>query len=372
MAPSQWPPALRGLVAEREAAASAAAAAGVRAEAEEVERGLESDLESARAQAAQAVAAKEQAVLAREEADARVMAVGEELREQERILRARFEEALAESQSATSAAREEARQAHQAASEAQESAASELKRWRSEAERLAKEARHVRIPSNSFTGAPTDPTSPLPPSRSAPRSTDSFKDSVDSPMAAAPQATAQLPPLLNHQMSVGRSGDLGPSRLGSFHRALSSEIEPADGAAGNKDQLVHALQARIGSLERELRDSDNTHRLRDRAQQVAKEEIAEMSRSVSRSEVNVDYLKAVLVDGFEAGALPSTSSLFPVLARLLSFSPEDLQRAKSTVSPGVKKGAATGGIKSGAGGLQRMGSTVRPAIGRPGSSGIVK
>lgn len=40
----------------------------------------------------------------RQEADARVTAVGEELREQERILRARFEEALAEAQSATSAA----------------------------------------------------------------------------------------------------------------------------------------------------------------------------------------------------------------------------------------------------------------------------
>lgn len=112
---------------------------------------------------------------------------------------------------------------------------------------------------------------------------------------------------------------------------------------------------------------------RDRAQQVAKEEIAEMSRQVSRSEVNVDYLKAVLVDGFEAGALPASSPLFPVLARMLSFSPEDMERAKSAGGPGAKKAAApTAGIKSGAGGLQRVGSTVRPAIGRPGSSGLVK
>lgn len=45
-------------------------------------------------------------------------------------------------------------------------------------------------------------------------------------------------------------------------RTQSSEIEPADGAAANRDQLVQALQARINSLERELRESDNTHRLR--------------------------------------------------------------------------------------------------------------
>lgn len=97
-----------------------------------------------------------------------------------------------------------------------------------------------------------------------------------------------------------------------------------------------------------------------------------MSRQVSRSEVNVDYLTAVLVDGFETGTLPASSPLFPVLARMLSFSPEDMARAKSTPGQVTKKVAPSAGIKSGAGGLQRVGSVVRPAIGRPGSSGLVK
>lgn len=73
---------------------------------------------------------------------------------------------------------------------------------------------------------------------------------------------------------------------------------------------------------------------------MAKDEIAEMQRKVSRSGVDTDYLKAVLVDGFEAGELPASSSLFPVLSRLLSFSPVDVSRAKSssTLKKGVKAG----------------------------------
>lgn len=76
----------------------------------------------------------------------------------------------------------------------------------------------------------------------------------------------------------------------------------------------------------------------DRAQQVAKDEIAEMQRRVSRSDINVDYLKAVLVDGFEAGELPASSSLFPVLARLMHFSPVDTARALAGANASKAKG----------------------------------
>ena len=43
----------------------------------------------------------------------------------------------------------------------------------------------------------------------------------------------------------------------------STEIEPAgEESTAAKGVLVQALQARITALEREIRDSDNTHRLR--------------------------------------------------------------------------------------------------------------
>ena len=46
-----------------------------------------------------------------------------------------------------------------------------------------------------------------------------------------------------------------------------------------------------------------------------------------RGSVSADYLKAVLVGGFESGELPASSALLPVLARLLEFGPDDLRRA---------------------------------------------
>lgn len=49
----------------------------------------------------------------------------------------------------------------------------------------------------------------------------------------------------------------------SAHGMQSSEIEPAgEESALARGALVQALQARVTTLERELRDSDNTHRLR--------------------------------------------------------------------------------------------------------------
>lgn len=60
---------------------------------------------------------------------------------------------------------------------------------------------------------------------------------------------------------------------------------------------------------------------------MAKAEIAELQRSKAREGLDVDYLKAVLLKGFESGELPATSGLLPVLARLLHFSPEEVATA---------------------------------------------
>jgi len=66
---------------------------------------------------------------------------------------------------------------------------------------------------------------------------------------------------------------------------------------------------------------------------VAKAEIAELGRSKSREGLDVDYLKAVILKGFESGELPNSSGLLPVLGRLLHFSPEELSKAKNPRRP---------------------------------------
>lgn len=66
---------------------------------------------------------------------------------------------------------------------------------------------------------------------------------------------------------------------------------------------------------------------------MAKAEIAELGRQRARDNVDVEYLKAVLLKGFESGELPSKSAMLPVLARLLHFSTAELKSAQSPRKP---------------------------------------
>ena len=76
---------------------------------------------------------------------------------------------------------------------------------------------------------------------------------------------------------------------------------------------------------------------RDKAAEVLKEEVAMLHRSDARGSVNVDYVKNVLLNGFESGELSSNSSLVPVLSRLLHFSPAEIQRVKQAKPPSLTK-----------------------------------
>ena len=72
---------------------------------------------------------------------------------------------------------------------------------------------------------------------------------------------------------------------------------------------------------------------RDRAQEVAKAEIAELGRRKAREDIDLEYLKAVLLKGFESGELSSRSAMLPVISRLLHFSPAELRIAQNPRKP---------------------------------------
>ena len=91
---------------------------------------------------------------------------------------------------------------------------------------------------------------------------------------------------------------------------------------------VIELQHKIQELEAALEESERTHELRDRASQVLKQEVEDLKRASKRSDIDVDYLKAVLVKGFSCGELDSKSPIFDVISRLLHFSPKDVEEAK--------------------------------------------
>lgn len=62
-----------------------------------------------------------------------------------------------------------------------------------------------------------------------------------------------------------------------------------------------------------------------------------LRRNTARGSVDVDYVKNVVLNGFESGELSSESSMLPVLARLLHFSPSELQRIKPPTTSVMKR-----------------------------------
>ena len=64
-----------------------------------------------------------------------------------------------------------------------------------------------------------------------------------------------------------------------------------------------------------------------------------MGRRKAREDIDLEYLKAVLLKGFESGELSSKSAMLPVISRLLYFSPAELRLAQNPRSKSVK-GAA--------------------------------
>lgn len=91
---------------------------------------------------------------------------------------------------------------------------------------------------------------------------------------------------------------------------------------------VIELQNKVQELEAALEESERTHELRDRASQVLKQEVEDLKRASKRSDIDVDYLKAVLVKSFSCGELDSKSPMFDVISRLLHFSPKEVEEAK--------------------------------------------
>ena len=62
-----------------------------------------------------------------------------------------------------------------------------------------------------------------------------------------------------------------------------------------------------------------------------------LHRCDARGSVNVEYVKNVLLNGFESGELSNDSSLVPVLSRLLHFSPLEIQRIKQAKPLSMKQ-----------------------------------
>ena len=78
-----------------------------------------------------------------------------------------------------------------------------------------------------------------------------------------------------------------------------------------------------------MEETENLHREQER---VLKGEIRELERAKKREGVNVDYVKAVVLNFLTS--TEQQQSLLPVLANLLQFSPEELTKVKEKYNEG--------------------------------------
>lgn len=184
-------------------------------------------------------------------------------------------------------------------------------------------------------------TPPLPPSLSSPASLSMSQPGTAAPAAIPafvphhrrdPSYSSEIEPLEEHDtaQTTERPSNTGmsPSALGLVAQ-VNAAVRGVDLPRAAGEESISKLKERIAYLERELADSEKTHALRDKATSVLKEEIAELYRQEKRSAVDIDYVKNVLVDSFSRGELNPSSGMLMVLARLLHFSPAELEKSET-------------------------------------------
>ncbi|CAL8472196.1 g11738 [Coccomyxa elongata] len=316
---SAWPGPVRALVRQREAAAAEASAAAVRQEASTAEAVLEAELDRARADRDRAETERQQAIAAREKADAHTAAVSKELAEREQCLRAQLEAAQTEAAAANEAHEAEVAELRQTLELRVATIRADVADWQARAEAAEKELAAVKERAWALM---EEKDSQLQAARAQKNHAAEDSGGVESPLPLSHSATmSTVQAALPHSGQI--TGGSGESVTSQHNRNTMGD---ASLAAGDE---VSALKERILLLEKELVESENTHRLRDQAQAVAKLEIAELQRKAKREGLDLTYLKNVILGGFASGELPANSSMLPVLGRLLEFSSEELDRVRN-------------------------------------------
>eukprot|EP00892_Ulva_mutabilis_P007322 jgi/Ulvmu1/4962/UM207_0006.1 len=91
-------------------------------------------------------------------------------------------------------------------------------------------------------------------------------------------------------------------------------------------QRAQELRKEVSLVQMELEDERHVHELRTLADGARKLEIQELQAVQGRADLNVEYLKNVLLGFFESGELPLNKQVLVVLDRLMLFTPQDRAR----------------------------------------------
>ncbi|KAL6871505.1 hypothetical protein ACP4OV_014334 [Aristida adscensionis] len=112
--------------------------------------------------------------------------------------------------------------------------------------------------------------------------------------------------------------------------------------AQREEELAQS-QRHILALQQEIEELERENRLHDQQEAMLKTELRNMERSQKREGIDMTYLKNVILKLLETGEV---GALLPVVATLLQFSPEELQKCQhgvlSNVAPAQPAAASDG------------------------------
>ncbi|XP_022923353.1 protein GRIP-like [Cucurbita moschata] len=187
----------------------------------------------------------------------------------------------------------------------------------------------------------------------------SFRDLADRMIE---EKDTEISRLLDDNKNLRRSLESKPPAGQVGNTAVTQKQDSSNLSASNAEQQILILarqqaqreeqlaqsQRHILALQEELEELERENRLHSQQQAMLKAELRDMERSQKREGVDMTYLKNVILKLLETGEV---EALLPVVAMLLQFSPEEMQKCQqayrsSTDGPPSPAGDSSGSARS--------------------------
>ncbi|XP_023007646.1 protein GRIP-like isoform X1 [Cucurbita maxima] len=187
----------------------------------------------------------------------------------------------------------------------------------------------------------------------------SFRDLADRMIE---EKDTEISRLLDDNKNLRRSLESKPPAGQVGNTAVTQKQDSSNLNASNAEQQILILarqqaqreeqlaqsQRHIVALQEELEELERENRLHSQQQAMLKAELRDMERSQKREGVDMTYLKNVILKLLETGEV---EALLPVVAMLLQFSPEEMQKCQqayrsSTDGPPSPAGDSSGSARS--------------------------
>ncbi|XP_022145272.1 protein GRIP isoform X2 [Momordica charantia] len=164
----------------------------------------------------------------------------------------------------------------------------------------------------------------------------SFRDLADRMIE---EKDTEISRLLDENKNLRQSLESKPPADQIDYTAVTQKLELSNLSASNAEQQILLLarqqaqreeqlaqsQRHILALQEEIEELERENRLHSQQQVMLKAELRDMERSQKREGVDMTYLKNVILKLLETGEV---EALLPVVAMLLQFSPEEMQKCQ--------------------------------------------